>query len=57
MRNIFITLLISCFSLTLNGVRYREIFWNPTDHQDIDGLDYETVVDSIIGGLQYAAHD
>ena len=37
-----------------NGVRYREIFWNPTDHQDIVGLDYETVVDSIIGGLREA---
>ena len=40
-----------------NGVRYREIFWNPTDHQDIVGLDYKTTVDSIIGGLREAEED
>ena len=40
-----------------NGVRYREIFWNPTDHHEIVGLDYKTVVDSIIGGLQEAEED
>ena len=40
-----------------NGVRYREIFWNPTDHHEIVGLDYKTVVDNIIGGLQEAEED
>ena len=40
-----------------NGVRYREIFWNPTDHQDLVGLEYEVTVDSIIGGLREAEED
>ena len=40
-----------------NGVRYREIFWNPTDHHEIVGLDYKTVVENIIGGLQEAEED
>ena len=40
-----------------NGVRYREIFWNPTDHQGLVGLEYEVAVDSIIGGLREAEED
>ena len=40
-----------------NGVRYREIFWNPTDHWSISQVSYETAVDGMIAGLREAETD
>ena len=40
-----------------NGVRYREIFWNPTDHIDIAGIPYKTAQDGFIAGLREAEAD
>ena len=40
-----------------NGVRYREIFWNPTDHISITGFDYKKAMDGIIGGLKESEED
>ncbi|MDA4847168.1 adenosine deaminase [Hoeflea poritis] len=39
------------------GVRYREIFWNPTDHATIAGVSYETAVDGLIDGMAAAETD
>lgn len=39
------------------GVRYREIFWNPTDHWSIGDIGYEASVDGMIAGLQDAEKD
>ncbi|WP_136660188.1 adenosine deaminase [Nitratireductor sp. XY-223] len=39
------------------GVRYREIFWNPTDHATIAKVSYETAVDGLIDGLVAAEAD
>lgn len=36
-----------------NGVRHREMFFNPTTHQDA-GVPYETVVDGMIAGIERA---
>lgn len=36
------------------GVRYREIFWNPTDHATIANVPYATAVDGLIEGLTAA---
>ena len=40
-----------------NGVRYREIFWNPTDHQCVPGFDYKNAMAGIIEGLKNAEKD
>jgi len=40
-----------------NGVRYREMFWNPTDHEDIAGIPYNVSQDAIIKGLKEAEKD
>ena len=40
-----------------NGVRYREMFWNPTDHEDIAGVPYKIAQDAIIAGLLRAEQD
>lgn len=40
-----------------NGVRYREIFWNPTDHLDLAGLSYGAAQDGLIDGLLRAEQD
>lgn len=40
-----------------NGVRYREIFWNPTDHADLAGLPYGVVQEALIDGLTRAEAD
>lgn len=39
------------------GVRYREIFWNPTDHATIAEVSYETATDGLIEGLKAAEKD
>ncbi len=39
------------------GVRYREIFWNPTDHAAICGVSYETALDGLVAGLEDAEQD
>ena len=31
-----------------NGVRYREIFWNPTDHQNVTDFQYRNAMEVII---------
>ena len=43
--------------LLKNGVRYREIFWNPTDHKDIVGIPLQYSQDAIIAGLKDAEKD
>lgn len=40
-----------------NGVRYREIFWNPTDHADLAGLPYDVAQGALIDGLRRAEQD
>ncbi|MHA2287091.1 MAG: adenosine deaminase family protein [Candidatus Thorarchaeota archaeon] len=40
-----------------NGIRYREMFWNPTDHEDIAGVSYSIAQDAIITGLNAAEQD
>jgi adenosine deaminase len=40
-----------------NGVRYREIFWNPTDHLDLAGLPYEVAQGALIDGLKQAEEE
>ena len=39
------------------GVRYREMFWNPTDHHAIAGVSYGEAVDGMIAGLRDAERD
>ena len=39
------------------GVRYREMFWNPTDHHAIAGVSYDEAVDGMIAGLRDAERD
>ena len=39
------------------GVRYREMFWNPTDHWTIGGIGYAASVDGMIAGLRDAEAD
>ncbi len=39
------------------GVRYREMFWNPTDHRFIGGIGYAKAVDGMIAGLREAERD
>ncbi len=39
------------------GVRYREMFWNPTDHRSIAGVSYKEAVDGMIAGLRDAERD
>ncbi len=39
------------------GVRYREMFWNPTDHWSIAGVGYAEAVDGMIAGLRDAERD
>ena len=31
-----------------NGVRYREIFWNPKDHQNVTDFQYMNAMEVII---------
>ena len=40
-----------------NGVRYREIFWNPTDHQNVPDFQYRNAMEGIIEGLKNAEKD
>ncbi|AUQ60711.1 Adenine deaminase (plasmid) [Phaeobacter inhibens] len=40
-----------------NSVRYREIFWNPTDHADLADLPYDVAQDALIDGLRRAEQD
>ena len=40
-----------------NGVRYREIFWNPTDHQSVPDFQYRNAMEGIIEGLKNAEKD
>ena len=40
-----------------NGVRYREIFWNPTDHQSFPDFQYRNAMEGIIEGLKNAEKD
>ena len=40
-----------------SGVRYREMFWNPTDHWSIGGIGYPEAVDGMIAGLRDAERD
>ena len=30
------------------GVRYREIFWNPTDHQNVTDFQYRNAMEGVI---------
>ena len=39
------------------GVRYREMFWNPTDHWTIGDIGYAASVDGMIAGLRDAEAD
>jgi len=39
------------------GVRYREIFWNPTDHATIRGVRYEMALEGLLAGLKEAEQD
>ena len=39
------------------GVRYREMFWNPTDHWSIGDVTYAEAVDGMIAGLRDAERD
>lgn len=39
------------------GVRYRELFWNPTDHMQIADVAYETALAGLIDGLEAAEKD
>lgn len=40
-----------------NGVRYREMFWNPSDHTDLAGVPYEVSQDGLIAGFNDAEKD
>lgn len=40
-----------------NGVRYREMFWNPADHEDLAGLSYSVAQEALIDGLIRAEQD
>ncbi len=40
-----------------NGVRYREIFWNPTDHQNVPDFQYRNAMEGIIEGLKNVEKD
>ncbi len=40
-----------------NGVRYREMFWNPSDHTDLAGVPYRIAQDSILEGFRDAEQD
>ena len=40
-----------------SGVRYREMFWNPTDHWSIGDVDYVEALDGLIAGLRDAERD
>ena len=40
-----------------NGVRYREIFWNPTDHQNVPDFQYRNAMEGVIEGLKNAEKD
>lgn len=40
-----------------NGVRYREMFWNPTDHEEIGGLSYASAQQGLVAGLIDAQKD
>ena len=39
------------------GIRYREMFWNPTDHWTIAEVTYERAVDGMVAGLRDAERD
>ena len=39
------------------GIRYREMFWNPTDHWTIGDIGYEASVDGMTAGLRDAEAD
>jgi len=39
------------------GIRYREMFWNPTDHWEVAGITYNRAVDGMIAGLREAESD
>ena len=39
------------------GIRYREMFWNPTDHWEIAKIAYDSAVDGMIAGLREAESD
>ena len=40
-----------------NGVQYREIFWNPTDHKNVPDFQYRNAMEGIIEGLKNAEKD
>lgn len=40
-----------------NGVRYREMFWNPTDQEEIGGLSYAEAQRGLVAGLIEAEND
>ena len=40
-----------------SGVRYREMFWNPTDHWSIGEVGYAEAADGMIAGLRDAERD
>lgn len=39
------------------GVKYREIFWNPTDHKTIADISYSVALDGLRAGLSEAERD
>ena len=39
------------------GIRYREMFWNPTDHWEVAKIPYDIAVDGMITGLREAEND
>ena len=39
------------------GIRYREMFWNPTDHWEVGDISYDRAVDGMIAGLREAESD
>lgn len=42
---------------TEEGVRYREVFWNPTTHLDHAGVSYQAAQDGLLSGLKAAEKD
>ena len=39
-----------------SNLKYREMFFNPTNHYDV-GVDYATIVDGLVDGIRQAADD
>ena len=40
-----------------NGVRYREMFWNPSDQEEVGGIPYAAAQEGLVAGLADAERD